>query len=105
MKDLLVKLPNPWLLVFDNFNWPADIANMQSFFPQSGHGAILVTSRHADTKHLGAIVHITRMMQTEGLELLLPVSAHIQVDELAAAKEVLNKLGYLHLPLLKLVPI
>ena len=41
-----------WLIVFDNYDNPGDFPNIRDFIPQSGLGAILVTSRHPDSNAL-----------------------------------------------------
>ena len=64
--------PQPWLLVFDNFDDPASFIDktIKDYFPQLGQGSILVTSRHADTKRLGRHLEVEKMSQEEALELL-----------------------------------
>ena len=41
-----------WLLVFDNYENPNGLPNIADFIPQNELGAILVTSRHADSDAL-----------------------------------------------------
>lgn len=41
-----------WLLVFDEYDDPNAFPNIAEFFPQNDLGAILVTSRHADSETL-----------------------------------------------------
>lgn len=41
-----------WLLVFDGFDNPNAFPNIADFIPQNDLGAIIVTSRHADSNAL-----------------------------------------------------
>ena len=41
-----------WLLVFDNYDNPKAFQNIADFIPENELGAILVTSRHADSEAL-----------------------------------------------------
>lgn len=41
-----------WLIVFDNYDNPGVFPNIRDFIPHSELGAILVTSRHPDSKAL-----------------------------------------------------
>ncbi|KFY16426.1 hypothetical protein V492_01335 [Pseudogymnoascus sp. VKM F-4246] len=60
-----------WLLVFDNFDQPGEMKNISDFFPRSKKGAILLTSRHADSKHIShTTVHLHGMEEKEAKELL-----------------------------------
>ncbi|OBT54529.1 hypothetical protein VE04_05535 [Pseudogymnoascus sp. 24MN13] len=60
-----------WLLVFDNFDQPGEMKNISDFFPRSKNGAILLTSRHADSKHVShTAVHLHGMEEEEARELL-----------------------------------
>jgi hypothetical protein len=47
-------LKSSWLMVFDNYDDPFAFADVQDFFPESAHGAMLFTTRHADTETLAS---------------------------------------------------
>jgi tetratricopeptide (TPR) repeat protein len=95
VKDVLSGWSDPWLLVFDNLDNPSDFHYIIAFSQDSRWGCILVTSRFAGAKELGWVIGLDRMEKDEGLQLLLWGS---QADtELAAAEELLMKLGYLPL--------
>lgn len=86
-----------WLLVFDNFDNPGSFDNksIKQYFPQSGYGSILFTSRHAATKNLGSYIEVTDMSDDEALQLLYK---RCQVDKteknFQEARKVVQRLGY-----------
>ena len=65
----------PWLLVFDNLDNLEDIPDIVQFFPDSGRGCILITSRSASSKDLGVVIELQQMERDEGVALLLHSSA------------------------------
>ncbi|RDW63460.1 hypothetical protein BP6252_11005 [Coleophoma cylindrospora] len=90
----------PWLLVFDNFDWPCAFQErpIQSFFPAGGCGAFIITSRHKGSQRLGNTIHLENMSEANCLELLFQRSGRKQsaksVDD---AKALVDRLGYLPL--------
>ena len=63
-----------WLMVFDNHDNPRAFT-IQDFFPQGDLGAILVTSRHADTsalvlEHSSSFIELLGLKETHALRLL-----------------------------------
>ncbi len=92
VKDVLSRWSERWLLVFDNLDNPKDLPGIPDFFPASGRGSILITSRYAGSKVLGQSIELDRMEREEGLRLLLRSSV-VDTDELDAAEEILNLLG------------
>lgn len=88
-----------WLMVFDNLDRPDLVPNIGSYFPTRGQGAILITSRHQDTRRLAATtIPITSMTEEDGLELLFSQTrATRSVEGLEQARIIVKKLG--HLPL------
>jgi hypothetical protein len=80
-----------WLLVFDNMDNPSDFQDIRTFFPDSNHGSILVTSRCAGSTELGGIINVDRMEESEGLQLLLR-SSESDTKERAAAHGILERL-------------
>jgi hypothetical protein len=85
-----------WLLVFDNLDNPSDLNDIWSFFPDSNHGSILITSRYAGSTELGDIIDVGRMEESEGLQLLLR-SSPSDVKEQAVAQVLLKRLEFLPL--------
>ncbi|KAI9776252.1 MAG: hypothetical protein M1839_000486 [Geoglossum umbratile] len=97
-KETLGQWRNPWLMVFDNYDQPSEFRNITTYFPQGETGAILFTSRHADSERLGTTIRVMRMAENEGLELLLRQSKLESNDGNAAeGRKVIRKLGYLPL--------
>ncbi|TVY57821.1 Calcium-independent phospholipase A2-gamma [Lachnellula suecica] len=89
--------PQPWLLVFDNFDDPNSFAegSIKDYFPQGGKGAILVTSRHSDTKILGPHIEMDRMSPAEALELLLTRSGNEKRDSnTQESATIVERLGF-----------
>ena len=86
---------NPWMLVFDNLDNLEDFPDIVRFFPNSGSGCILITSRSASSKDLGEVIEIEQMEKDEGLELLLSGSQTVAND--VAAEKILARLEYLPL--------
>lgn len=70
VKTTLSSWTHPWLLVFDNYDDPILFPNALDFMPPSNYGRVLLTSRHADVSRYGALIHISRMLESEALELL-----------------------------------
>ncbi|KAI9858058.1 MAG: hypothetical protein M1813_007870 [Trichoglossum hirsutum] len=98
VKETLRQWRNPWLMVFDNYDQPSEFRNITTCFPQGETGAILFTSRHADSERLGTTIRVMRMAENEGLELLLRQSKLESNDDNAAeGRKVIQKLGYLPL--------
>ncbi|KAL8818434.1 MAG: hypothetical protein Q9223_002927 [Gallowayella weberi] len=61
----------PWLVVFDNFDQPSKVPNIMRFVPNAYNGAVLVTSRHADSGALGTVIEMGSMREDESINLLL----------------------------------
>jgi hypothetical protein len=96
VRDFLSSWTYGWLLVFDNLDNPSDFNDIRTFFPDSNHGSILVTSRCAGSTELGDMIGVDRMEESEGLQLLLR-SSQSDTRERAAAQGILNRLEYLPL--------
>ena len=67
--------PTSWLLIFDNYDDPNAFRNIMDFIPQGENGAVLVTSRHADSKALcieysGSAIELPGLEEDAALELL-----------------------------------
>jgi len=98
VRETLVQRESPWLMVFDNYDQPNEFKDITAYLPQGETGAILFTSRHADTERLGVTIRVTQMTEDEGLELLLLQSKRERNDENAKeGRKIVQKLGYLPL--------
>ena len=98
VKETLGNSLKRWLLIFDNYDIPSQFENIQTFIPNSGHGAIIVTSRHPDSARLGCHIKVDGMHEAEALDLLLK-RANSEPTEVNAkhGKLIAHRLG--HLPL------
>ncbi|KAF8233485.1 hypothetical protein L208DRAFT_1266316 [Tricholoma matsutake] len=85
-----------WLMVFDNLDNLSELQDIRKFFPYTGSGYILITSRYTGCAELGWCIEVNHMEEEEGLQLLLH-GAKVDNAELVAAKQILKNLG--HLPL------
>jgi hypothetical protein len=57
---------DPWLMVFDNLDYPSELRDIKTFFPNARRGFILITSCYAGTKELGHSIELDRMVHEEG---------------------------------------
>ena len=88
----------PWLIVFDNYDQPGEFKNISDYIPQGQSGSILFTSRHADSKRLGAVIKLTQMTEEEGVELLFRQSNEEENEyNKAEGAKIVKMLGYLPL--------
>ncbi|KIJ39529.1 hypothetical protein M422DRAFT_110290, partial [Sphaerobolus stellatus SS14] len=98
VKSILSNWTDLWLLVFDNLDNPSEIAAIPGFFPESGFGSILITSRYHGVQELGQHCLLQEMDEGDGLSLLLgqQYSEEGEEDEVLG-KKIIELLG--HLPL------
>ena len=87
-----------WLLIFDNYDDPRSFPNIKSYFPDSQQGAILITSRYADTNELVRVrptnfIEVPGLEEDTALELLMDRSEHDSSD-IENAKCIVQRLGY-----------
>ncbi len=90
--------PTQWLLVLDNYDDPRAFPNIADFIPQSKFGAVLVTSRHADSDAL-VLDQMSHFVKLHGLEegaAILLLSQRSRTKDLndVDAKEIVGRLGY-----------
>ena len=90
--------PSKWLLIFDNYDDPRNFPHIKSYFPDGQKGAILVTSRHADTNELvlarpANFIEVPGLEEDAALELLMERSRQ-QSPDLDSAKFIVQRLGY-----------
>ena len=97
LKDTTNSWEAPWLMVFDNFDQPGQFKNISAYVPNNSYGAILFTSRHADSERLGLTIRVDQMTEHEGLKLLLDDPDAKPIDEQDAGKKIVEELGYLPL--------
>jgi tetratricopeptide (TPR) repeat protein len=79
-KQMLTDWPEPWLLVFDNFDDPSKFA-IRDYIPSSLLGHIIITTRAADITALGIGIPVTGMTDAEALHLLMVSGNLVQADE------------------------
>jgi tetratricopeptide (TPR) repeat protein len=96
VKEILSSWSDAWLMVVDNFDDPSELQDILQLLPDSQYASILITSRYAGSKELGQSIEVDCMEKSEGLQLLLQSPEH-ELEELAAADEILARLGYLPL--------
>ncbi|KAI9861251.1 MAG: hypothetical protein M1813_005424 [Trichoglossum hirsutum] len=98
VRETLARWRSPWLMVFDNYDQPSEFKNITAYLPRGETGAVLFTSRHADSERLGVTIRVTQMTEDEGLEILLHQSKRERNDDdTKEGKEIVRKLGYLPL--------
>ena len=87
-----------WLMVFDNYDNPNTFPNIRDFIPQSEFGAILVTSRHPDSRAF-VIEQSNHYIELFGLEEDAAIALLIQQSQTKQgitldAKSIVERLGY-----------
>ncbi|MFI0237661.1 FxSxx-COOH system tetratricopeptide repeat protein [Streptomyces sp. NPDC016845] len=82
-----------WLLIFDNADAVQDV---QPFFPLSGPGRVLVTSRNKQWSHVARAVEVDALPRHDSRELLRRRGEHISHDQ---AEQLADALGDLPLAL------
>jgi tetratricopeptide (TPR) repeat protein len=97
INDVLSNWSDAWLMVVDNFDDPSELRDdILVILPDSPFGSILITTRYSGSKELGQSLEVGCMERSEGLQLLLQSSKE-EPEELAAAEDILMRLGYLPL--------
>ncbi|KAI9684109.1 MAG: hypothetical protein M1829_003379 [Trizodia sp. TS-e1964] len=90
--------PSPWLMVFDNHDDPDAFGNLQDFMPDSEHGSILITTRHAGVDALGKdrrAIEIPGLPEKDALDLLFRQSLTKVLDpDITHGKNIVERLGY-----------
>ncbi|KAI4174548.1 MAG: hypothetical protein LQ346_008226 [Caloplaca aetnensis] len=98
VKETIETWAAPWLVIFDNFDQPSQIPNIMTYVPNACNGAVLVTSRHADSGALGTVFEMESMTEDESISLLLnrthdtPTFRNVE-----GARSVVQSLGFLPL--------
>ena len=87
-----------WFLVFDNYDNPTAFPNIADFIPQTGHGAVLITSRHADSDALvldqrDHFIKLSSLEEEAAIRLLAQRSQTKDFD-FRHAKEIVERLSY-----------
>ncbi|KIJ39565.1 hypothetical protein M422DRAFT_257617 [Sphaerobolus stellatus SS14] len=85
VKSTLSDWTDSWLLVFDNLNNPSKVATIPDFFPESGFGSILITSRYHGLHELGQHFLQQEMDEGDGFSLLLR-QQYLEEDEVLRKK-------------------
>ncbi|MCJ1309722.1 hypothetical protein MMC25_003382 [Agyrium rufum] len=86
-----------WLTVFDNYDNPHELPHIRDFFPESPHGAILITSRHADSLQLSTD-SVSGSIEVPGLAehdaiVLLSVALGLRDQDHDEARNIVHRLG------------
>jgi hypothetical protein len=97
VKSMFASLSKPWLIIFDNFDHPQDCQDIFNFFPPSGKGVILFSSRHVMTGNLGEVLNVSGMTKKEGLQLLFGSEVQLDEKQKSSGEKIIDMLG--HLPL------
>ena len=89
-------LADPVLMVFDNYDKPAEFPTVRDYLSQ--RAKIIFTSRHTDARRLGKSIEVGAMTLDEGIELLLLQSGYERTDEnVEDARQIVENLGGLAL--------
>jgi tetratricopeptide (TPR) repeat protein len=101
VKESIERLRTAWLMVYDNFDSPRKVPNIQELLPNVGnetHGAILFTSRHVDSARLGTMIQVNQMGESDCLEVFF---RHTQYERSKSnntlASKIIDRLGNLPL--------
>ena len=93
-----------WLMIFDNYDDPANFIDITDFFPwttkpPSSNGSIIITSRLNSSERLGTPFRISGLTHEEGVELLLRSGNEksFSMKDQEDAKLVVERLGGLAL--------
>jgi tetratricopeptide (TPR) repeat protein len=90
---------NPWLIVFDNYDSPAEFNNVEDYMPENDKGMILITTRHADADRLAVEddqIQLPGLSESEAVELLLKQSQRKLMSDssLNSGRMIVSRLGY-----------
>ena len=93
-----VNWPQPWLLVFDNYDDRIAFSSLPDFIPAGENGSILITTRHADADSLGQdgrAIELYGLQEGEALELLFNRTTEKQTDHSTEhGISIVKRLGY-----------
>ncbi|KAH6681362.1 hypothetical protein B0J14DRAFT_633104 [Halenospora varia] len=93
--ETLERWKTRWILVFDNYDSP-QVFKVKDFFPRSGPGEILITSRNQNLGRLGERLEVPAMTSDEGLRLLLADPIKREKNKIEGTR-IVNRLGGLAL--------
>jgi tetratricopeptide (TPR) repeat protein len=93
--------PDPWLMVFDNYDDAKTFDNIRDFIPEGDAGCILVTSRHTASDYLvgdlDSAIELEGLSSEEALDLLWKTS-RIQARQIktgiSEARRIVQRLAY-----------
>ncbi|KAH7363813.1 hypothetical protein BKA65DRAFT_122788 [Rhexocercosporidium sp. MPI-PUGE-AT-0058] len=92
--------PNPWVMVFDNYDDVRNFDSIRDYFPASRQGTIIVTSRNSASERLTNhqprnFIELEGLSQEDSLQLLWTQCQVNKTDEaLVAAKVIVERLAY-----------
>lgn len=91
----LATWPTSWLMVFDNYDDPDSFPTLRDYIPAGKSGAILITSRRADSERFGSVIDVLGMHDNEALDLLLKRSKLTATDDNAKhGLSIIEMLGF-----------
>ena len=96
VKEKLAEWPEPWLLVFDNYDNP-DAFFFTDYKPSGGLGCVLITTRHVDVDDCAttaSALELPPFSQDEAVALLMKCCQKEQTeDDLNSGKAIVKRLG------------
>jgi hypothetical protein len=95
--EKLGEWPEPWLMIFDNYDDPKEFNNLRDYMPGED-GCFLVTTRHADTDAMTDpenVIELPGLDQRSALDLLLKQSQVKETESNAEeGKHIVTRLGF-----------
>jgi tetratricopeptide (TPR) repeat protein len=94
--------PDPWLMVFDNYDDPKSFDNIRDFLPEGEFGCLLLTSRHTVSdslvSDLDSAIELEGLSEEDALDLLWKTSRLTQAKQtetaIDEAKRIVDRLAY-----------
>jgi tetratricopeptide (TPR) repeat protein len=87
VRNILSSLETSWLLVFDNYDDPITFNSVRDYFPNNGHGTIILTTCQAEMTGVsdeGRFIELGGLKPADGIALLLQ---HCQITPTETANQ------------------
>ncbi|TVY17970.1 Nephrocystin-3 [Lachnellula arida] len=96
--DKFREWPDPWLMVFDNYDDVVNFENIQDFIPDGEHGCVLFTSRHSGSMDLAtdveSAIDLPGLAESEALELLFQLTGAKKTEaSISHCQAIVQRLG------------
>ncbi|TVY92207.1 Kinesin light chain [Lachnellula willkommii] len=96
--DKFREWPDPWLMVFDNYDDVENFENIQDFIPDGEHGCVLFTSRHSGSMDLAtdveSAIDLPGLAESEALELLFQLTGAKKTEaSISHCQAIVQRLG------------